>query len=95
MNLKDTVQIRVDPGLFEILSWQLYIPNKYPFISTQALKNYGYNVDLNYNSIVPYELLMPNETVFDFYYRMNFITKKIVDRHEQNEGKTTDNLIYD
>jgi broad specificity phosphatase PhoE len=32
MNLKNTVPIRIETGLFELMSWQNFIPNKYPFI---------------------------------------------------------------
>lgn len=32
MNLKDTVPIRIETGLFELMSWQNFIPNKYPFM---------------------------------------------------------------
>ena len=86
MNLKDTVSIRIETGLFEILSWQLYLPTKYPFLSESTLKENGYNVDLEYSSIIPREILNRNETLQDFYTRSYYMTKTIVDRHS-DDGK--------
>ena len=66
MGLKDTVPIKIETGLFEILSWQFYLPTKYPFINVKQLKENGYNVDLEYNSIIPHEILNRNENLQDY-----------------------------
>ena len=57
MNLKDKVPIRIEIGLFELLSWQSYLPCRYPFIDKHTLRAYGYNIDVNYESILNYENL--------------------------------------
>ena len=84
MGLKDQVQIRIEVGLFELLSWQLYIPQKYPWVDKCTLKNFGYNIDLNYKSKVLYENLKRDENVFDYYQRSFYITKIIADLHEDD-----------
>lgn len=84
MNLKDTVPIRIETGLFEILSWQLYLPTKYPFLNETILKDNGYNVDLEYSSIIPREILNRNESLQDYYTRSYYMTKTIVDRHSDD-----------
>ena len=86
MNLKETVPIKIETGLFEILSWQFYLPAKYPFMNFSDLKENGYNVDLEYNSIIPRDILNRNETLQDYYIRSYFMTKTIVDRHA-NSGR--------
>lgn len=86
MNLKDKVSIRIETGLFELLSWQSYLPIKYPFIDKQTLRAYGYNIDLNYEPILTFDNLKPDETINDYYYRSNYITKIITDGH-LNDGK--------
>ena len=92
MNLKDSVPIRIETGLFEILSWQLYLPTKYPFLSESSLKENGYNVDLAYSSIIPREILNRNESLHDYYTRSYYMTKTIVDRHA-NDGEFFQNEI--
>lgn len=85
MGLKDVVPIRIEIGLFELLSWQLYIPNKYPFIDKQTLRSFGYNIDLNYRSLLVFDNIKTDETINDYYLRSNYITKIIVDSH--SDGK--------
>lgn len=84
MNLKKTVPIRIETGLFELLSWQSYLPNKYPFMNMNSLIKNGYNIDKNYNPVVPYHTIKSNENEELFYKRSHFMTQTIVDSHDNN-----------
>lgn len=86
MGLKSTVPIRIEIGLFELLSWQSHIPNKYPFMSVDNLIRNGYNIDKNYKPIVPFNTIKPTENEELFYKRSHFMTQTIVDSHG-NDGK--------
>ena len=81
MNLKHLVPIRIETGLFEIMSWQSYIPNKYPFMDAYELKKAGYNIDLSYFPVVPYEFLRHDESEENYYQRSFYMAKTITDRH--------------
>lgn len=81
MGMSKTVPIRIETGLFELLSWQNYIPKKYPFMDSTLLIKNGYNIDSSYMSVVPYHTLSVNETEESYYNRSYFMTKAIVDRH--------------
>lgn len=81
MGLKDKVPIRIETGLFELLSWQAYLPNRYPFIDKHQLKAYGYNIDLHYEPTLPFESIRSDETITDYYYRSYYITKILTERH--------------
>lgn len=81
MNLKESVPIRIETGLFEIMSWQSYIPEKYPFIDVRSLKKAGYNVDENYFPTVPFEYLRSDESEENYYQRSYYMSKTISDRH--------------
>lgn len=85
MNLKHLVQLRIEPGLFELMSWQAFIPNKYPFLDPYKLKAFGYNIDLSYRPLIPYEFLRHDENEEIFYHRSHYVTKTLCDRHA--EGK--------
>ena len=84
MNLKHIVPIRIEPGLFELMSWQAFIPNKYPFIDPYKLKAAGYNIDVNYRPVIPFEYLRSDENEEVFYQRSFYLTKTIVDRHSES-----------
>jgi hypothetical protein len=84
MNLKDKVPIRIEIGLFELLSWQSYLPCRYPFIDKLTLRAYGYNIDLNYEPVLNYENLKPDESINDYYFRSHYVTKVITDAHSMD-----------
>lgn len=92
MGLKDKIKIRIEVGLFELLSWQLYLPSNYPWIDKLNLKNFGYNIDMGYKSIVKFESLKKDETIFDYYKRSHFITKRIAELHE--EGNVEYKILF-
>lgn len=82
MNLKNVVPIRIEPGLFEPLSWQSYKPTRCPFIDPYTLKAAGFNIDLIYSvPLIYYEQLKLDETIQDFYQRSYYVTKTLVDKH--------------
>jgi ubiquitin-associated and SH3 domain-containing protein len=41
MGLKNTVPIKIETGLFELLSWQAYVPSRNPFIDASSLVKAG------------------------------------------------------
>ncbi|CAF0954257.1 unnamed protein product [Brachionus calyciflorus] len=82
MGLKDKVPIRIEIGLFELLSWQMYVPNKYPWIDKINLKNFGYNIDIHYKPFIVYENLKRDETIYDYYQRSHYVAKKISEQHD-------------
>jgi bisphosphoglycerate-dependent phosphoglycerate mutase len=84
MNLKKTVPIRIELGLFEFLRWQINMPNKYPFMDLQSLVAAGYNIDLSYTPALHYEMLQFDETEEIYYQRSYYMTKKITDMHDTN-----------
>ena len=82
MNLKNIVPIRIEPGLFEPLSWQSHKPTRCPFIDPYTLQAAGFNIDLIYSvPLMYYEQLKLNETIQDFYQRSYYVTKTLVDIH--------------
>ena len=85
MGLKDTVPIRIETGLFELLSWQSFLPKKYPFMTAQSLIKAGYNIDTTYTPIVPFHTLNIIEDESQFYKRSHYMTQNIVDKH--SDGK--------
>lgn len=84
MGLKNSVAIRVEIGLYEFLRWQSTIPTKYPFMDLRSLVAAGYNIDLSYSSLIPYEMLRYDENEEAYYQRSYYMTKCITDRH--NDG---------
>jgi hypothetical protein len=81
MGIKNTVPIRIEIGLYEFLRWQTSIPNKYPFMELRSLVSAGYNIELSYSPLVPYEMLRFDENEEAFYQRSYFMTKTITDLH--------------
>jgi bisphosphoglycerate-dependent phosphoglycerate mutase len=81
MGIKNSVPIRVEIGLYEFLRWQNTVPNKYPFMDLRSLVAAGYNIDLNYNSLISYEMLRFDENEEAFYQRSYYMTKYITDSH--------------
>ncbi len=86
MGLKKSLPIRIEAGLFELLSWQNFIPKNYPFMNTSSLVKAGYNIETSYMSVLPYYTLNPSETEEDFYKRSHYLTKTIVNRHALDGG---------
>lgn len=86
MGIKNSVPIRVEIGLYEFLRWQNTVPSKYPFMDLRSLVAAGYNIDLNYNSLIPYEMLRLDENEEAYYQRSYFMAKTITDSHA-NDGK--------
>jgi len=90
MGLKNILPIRIEAGLFELLSWQNFIPKKYPFMSTTMLIKNGYNIDADYMSLFPYYTLKTDETEEEFYNRSHSLTTNILKRHALEGG----NIIF-
>jgi ubiquitin-associated and SH3 domain-containing protein len=53
--LEKIVKIRIEPSIFEFLGW--YDKGLPTFLSTEALINFGYNIDVNYRQLLPVERL--------------------------------------
>ena len=84
MNLKHIVPIKIETGLFELLSWQSYIPKKYPFMDATSLLKAGFNIDVKYSPVLPFHTLNVNETEEIYYKRCHYMTQTIVDRHNDD-----------
>ena len=80
-----SVSIKVEPGLFEWLSW--YPPSKRPvFLTTQQLIDNGFNVDTSYEAVIPHQQLFAKETesLSDYYDRSHFLSSELTKRNPGN-----------
>jgi broad specificity phosphatase PhoE len=84
MGLKYQIPIRIEPGLFELLSWQDFIPYPEPFLDIKTLRSYGYNIQINYNPVMKFHQLLAHENEIDYYQRSHHVTKRISDSHPNN-----------
>ncbi|KAK4885319.1 hypothetical protein RN001_001590 [Aquatica leii] len=74
---KDSLKIKLEPGLFE---WLVWYPESLPdWLTPEELVTANYNIDLEYKPVVPQtELMETHETCEEFYMRSAFVTQKIV-----------------
>ena len=77
IGLQSLVTIKIEPGLFEWLTW--YQDSMPIWFSPAQFHAMGYNIDLSYTPLIDtLELHDKNETCEQFYMRNFFITEKIV-----------------
>ena len=81
--MEKIIKIRIEPSLFEFLGW--YERGLPKFLTTEALVDFGYNIDLSYKPLLPVEHLQVDENYTDYYQRSFNITKFLTNVH-QNEG---------
>ncbi|KAF5304891.1 hypothetical protein FQR65_LT00775 [Abscondita terminalis] len=74
---KNTLQIKLEPGLFE---WLVWYPEALPnWLTSEELVAAGYNIDIGYKPIITQnDLMETHETCEEFYMRSSFVTKKIL-----------------
>ncbi|XP_017784216.1 PREDICTED: protein UBASH3A homolog isoform X2 [Nicrophorus vespilloides] len=81
LGLKDSVRIKLEPGLFEWLVW--YQDVKPDWLTVDELKVAGYNIDEDYTPfITKSELFKSQENCEQFYNRSGFITKSVLDENK-------------
>ncbi|KAK9694373.1 Histidine phosphatase superfamily (branch 1) [Popillia japonica] len=78
LGIKDTLKIRIEPGLFE---WLIWYPESLPvWFSDDELISFGYNIDKEYEPIISKEVLSErHESCELFYSRSAFVTRKILE----------------
>lgn len=77
MGLRDSIKIRIEPGLYEWLGFYSDIPD---WCSTSELLNKNFNIDEDYEPLTIRENLRKdlNESVEDHYERHFGIVQKIL-----------------
>lgn len=80
LGIKDTLKIRIEPGLFE---WLIWYPDSLPtFFTEDELISFGYNIDRDYSPIITKEVLSErHESCELFYSRSAFVTNKVLESY--------------
>ncbi|CAL1283704.1 unnamed protein product [Larinioides sclopetarius] len=75
--------INIEPGLFEWLSW--YRDGMPKWMSVEELKNYGFNVSMDYEPILaPLDLMNIKESSEEYYNRNFLVTTKLLEKYPGN-----------
>ena len=86
LQLRDEINIRIEPCLFEFLKWYPVVPVKWPFLDLDELTKNGYNVDTSYKPFYPIESLRKDEDELMYYTRSHFIATSILKNHQIDGG---------
>lgn len=81
--LDKVVKLRIEPSVFEFLGW--YERGLPKFLSSEALVEFGFNIDTTYQPLLAVEQLQVDENYTDYYQRSFNITKYLTNVH-QGEG---------
>ena len=93
LELKDVHPIRIEPGLFECLSW--YQDGLPEFCSKDELTGDGFNVLTDYEAIMSIDQLAENlhENLEEFYKRNSSVMKSIIQQTGEFESIQTDEKL--
>lgn len=78
------VKIRIEPSIFEFLGW--YDKGLPTFINSEALIQFGYNIETGYKPLLPLDRLQPDENYTDYYQRSFNVTKYLTNLHQSEGG---------
>lgn len=86
MNLKDSIKINLEPGLFEWLAWYAHnLEGAFDWCSISELQAANYNIKVDYDQIFNRQKIVESvqETLNEYYDRNHMVMTKIM---EQADG---------
>ena len=80
MELHESLQLQIEPGLFEFLGIPAYQVAMPTWMTNAELVAAGYNINTNYTPVVDSQTLPGNETQLEYYNRSFSVVKGLLDR---------------